>query len=158
MGFIDSVIEKARSNKKTIVLPESYEPRTIEACAKIIQKDIANVVLIGNREKIQAVSPQWDISAAKIVDPSTSDSYEDFVNSFYEMRKAKGMTLEKARTTMLDPLFYGVMMVKKQQADGMVAGAVNSTGQYPASCVADFENRPRHQTGIGFFYDDCAGL
>ena len=151
MGFIDSVIEKARSSKKTIVLPESYEPRTIEACAKIIQKDIANVVLIGNREKIQAVSPQWDISAAKVVDPAASDSYEDFVQSFYEMRKAKGMTIEKARATMLDPLFYGVMMVKKQQADGMVAGAINSTANTLRPALQILKTAPGTKLVSAFF-------
>lgn len=151
MGFIDSVIEKARSSKKTIVLPESYEPRTIEACAKIIQKDIANVVLIGDREKIQAVSPQWDISAAKVVDPATSDSYEDFVLSFYEMRKAKGMTLEKARATILDPLFYGVMMVKKQQADGMVAGAINSTSNTLRPALQILKTAPGTKLVSAFF-------
>lgn len=127
MGFIESIIEKAKSDKKTIVLPESYEPRTIEACARILQQEIANVVLIGDREKIQAVSPQWDISGAIVVDPATSPNYEKYVQIFLEMRKAKGMTLEKAQATMLDPLFYGVMMVKQQEADGMVAGAINST-------------------------------
>lgn len=127
MGFIESIIEKAKSDKKTIVLPESYEPRTIEACARILQQEIANVVLIGDREKIQAVSPQWDISDAIVVDPATSPNYEKYVQTFLEMRKAKGMTLEKAQSTMLDPLFYGVMMVKQQEADGMVAGAINST-------------------------------
>lgn len=127
MGFIENMMDKARSDKKTIVLPESYEPRTIEACARILKQGIADIVLIGNRDKIQAVSPQWDISGARVIDPATSPDYENFVQTFYELRKAKGVTLEKARETMLDPLFYGVMMVKLQQADGMVAGAINST-------------------------------
>lgn len=127
MGFIDSIIEKARNDKKTIVLPESYDVRTIEACARILQNNIANVVLIGDPVKIRSVAPQWDISGATIVDPASSESYESFVQAFYEMRKAKGMTPEKARETMLNPLFFGVMMVKQNQADGMVAGAVNST-------------------------------
>ena len=127
MGFIEVMFDKARCDKKTIVLPESYEPRTIEACARIMQQGIADIVLIGDREKIQAVSPQWDISGARVVDPATSPNYENYVQSFYEMRKAKGMTLENARDTMLNPLFYGVMMVRQQEADGMVAGAINST-------------------------------
>lgn len=127
MGFIDSIISKAQADKKTIVLPESYEPRTIEACAKILQKGIADVVLIGVREKIAAVAPQWDISGARFVDPATSPRYESYVQAFLEMRQAKGMTLEKARETMLDPLYYGVMMVKQNEADGMVSGAIHST-------------------------------
>jgi phosphate acetyltransferase len=107
MGFIESMIDKARIDKKTIVLPESYEPRTIEACARILQQGIADIVLIGHREKIRAVSPQWDISGARVIDPATSPDFENFVQTFYELRKAKGMTLDKARETMLDPLFTG---------------------------------------------------
>jgi phosphate acetyltransferase len=127
MGFIDTIINKAKSDKKTIVLPESYEPRTIEACAKILQKGVANVVLLGVRAKIEAVAPQWDISGARFVDPADSPQYENYVQTFLEMRQAKGMTLEKSRVTMLDPLYFGVMMVKKTEADGMVSGAIHST-------------------------------
>jgi len=151
MGFIDKIIEKAKSDKKTIVLPESYEPRTIEACAKILQKGIANVVLIGEREKIQTVSPQWDISGARVVDPATSPLYEDYVQTFLEMRKAKGMTLDKARETMLDPLFFGVMMVKKNEADGMVAGAINSTANTLRPALQILKTAPGTKLVSAFF-------
>lgn len=127
MGFIKGIIEKARSDKKTIILPESYEPRIIEACARILQQGFANIVLIGDREKIQAISPEWDISGARVVDPATYAHFDLFAQTFYEMRKAKGMTLEQAREIMLNPLYFSVMMVKMNEADGMVAGAVNST-------------------------------
>ncbi len=151
MGFIDMIIERARRDKKTIVLPESYEPRTIEACAKILQKDIANVVLIGDRAKIQAVAPQWDISGARVVDPATSAQYENYVQAFYEMRKAKGMTPEKARETMLDPLFFGVMMVKMQEADGMVAGAINSTANTLRPALQILKTAPGTKLVSAFF-------
>jgi len=151
MGFIDMIIERAKRDKKTIVLPESYEPRTIEACAKILQKDIANVVLIGEREKIQAVAPQWDISGARVVDPATSSQYENYVEAFYEMRKAKGMTVEKARETMLDPLFFGVMMVKMKEADGMVAGAINSTANTLRPALQILKTAPGTKLVSAFF-------
>ncbi len=151
MGFIDSIIEKARSDKKTIVLPESYDPRTIEACSKILQKGIADVVLIGDKEKIEAVAPEWDISGAKIIDPAASADYDSFVEAFYEMRKAKGMTMEKAKETILNPLFYGVMMVKQNQADGMVAGAVNSTSNTLRPALQILKTAPGTKLVSAFF-------
>ncbi len=151
MGFIDTIIEKARNDRKTIVLPESYEPRTIEACAKILEKGIANVVLIGDRAKIQAVSPQWDISGATVVDPAAAPQYQQYVEAFYEMRKAKGMTLEKAQATMLDPLFFGVMMVKQNQADGMVAGAINSTANTLRPALQILKTAPGTKLVSAFF-------
>lgn len=151
MGFIDSIIEKARNDVKTIVLPESYDPRTIEACAKILQKKIARVVLIGDQGKIKSVAPQWDISGASIVDPAKSEYYSDFSEAFYEMRKEKGMTPEKARETMLNPLFFGVMMVKKNLADGMVAGAVNSTSNTLRPALQILKTAPGTKLVSAFF-------
>ncbi|HBP37830.1 MAG TPA: phosphate acetyltransferase [Clostridiales bacterium] len=151
MGFIDTIIAKAQSDKKTIVLPESYEPRTIEATAKILHRGIANVVLLGEKEKIMAVSPQWDISGARFVNPATSAQYENYVQVFLEMRKAKGMTLEKARETMLDPLFFGVMMVKQKEADGMVAGAINSTSNTLRPALQILKTAPGTKLVSAFF-------
>ena len=127
MGFIDTIIEKAKLNRKTIVLPESEDPRMVEAAAKILKQDIADIILIGDREKIEAVAPEWDISAARCIVPADSEYYQTFVTEFALMRKKKGMTVEKAREVMLDPLYFAVMLVKHDHAQGMVAGAVNST-------------------------------
>lgn len=151
MGFIDSIIALARYNKKTIVLPESYDPRTIEACARILEKGIANVVLIGEREKIQAVAPQWNISEARVVNPANYAKTEEFAQAFCEMRKAKGMTIEKARETMLDPLFFGVMMVKQNEADGMVAGAINSTANTLRPALQILKTAPGTKLVSSFF-------
>lgn len=151
MGFIDTIIDRARIDKKTIVLPESYEPRTIEACAKILARDIANIVLIGDREKIQAVSPQWDISGARFVNPATFDRFEAYAQAFCELRKAKGMTIEKARETLLDPLFFGVMMVKQGEADGMVAGAINSTSNTLRPALQILKTAPGTKLVSAFF-------
>ncbi|MDN5314936.1 MAG: phosphate acetyltransferase [Clostridiales bacterium] len=151
MGFIDSIIEKARSDRKKIVLPESYDPRVVEAAAKIMQKDIADVVLLGDRAKIQAAAPSWDVSGATVIDPAASEYYESFIEAFYEMRKAKGMTLEKARETMLDPLFFGVMMVKQNLADGMVAGAINSTSNTLRPALQILKTAPGTKLVSAFF-------
>lgn len=151
MGFIDSIIEKARSDRKKIVLPESYDPRVVEAAAKIMQKDIADVVLLGDRAKIQDAAPSWDVSGATVIDPAASEYYESFIEAFYEMRKAKGMTLEKARETMLDPLFFGVMMVKQNLADGMVAGAINSTSNTLRPALQILKTAPGTKLVSAFF-------
>lgn len=151
MGFIKAIIQKAQSDKKTIVLPESYEPRTIEACARILEQGIANVVMIGDKQKISAVSPQWDISGAIFVDPATSPQYEKYVTAFYEMRKAKGVTMEQARTTMLNPMYYGVMMVKQNEADGMVSGAINSTANTLRPALQILKTAPGTKLVSSFF-------
>ncbi|NCC75837.1 MAG: phosphate acetyltransferase [Clostridia bacterium] len=159
MGFIDKIFDKARSDKKTIVLPEASDPRTIEACAKILEKGIANIVLIGDPSSVKAVAPQWDISGATIIDPATSKDYAAYVDAFYEMRKSKGVTPEQAQKTMLDPLFFGVMMVKMQVADGMVAGAINSTANTLRPALQILKTAPGTKLVSSFFImdvPDCA--
>ena len=125
--YLDRISERAKSDKKTIVLPESTDIRVVQAATMVMQRGIANVILVGDRGKIKELAGDLDLSGVTIVNPDTSENFEDYVNSFYEMRKNKGMTLEKARETMKNPLYWGVMMVKKGEADGMVAGAANST-------------------------------
>ena len=124
---MDNVKAEAQKVKKTIVLPESMDPRVVEAASKIMQENLAQVVLIGKQDEIQAQAPEWDVSAATFVDPAEYEGLDDFVDTFYEMRKKKGMTAEVARETMLQPTPFGIMMVKKDLADGLVAGAVGST-------------------------------
>jgi phosphate acetyltransferase len=125
--FLESVIERAKSDKKTIVLPESTDIRIIKATAMILEKGFADIILVGDENNINEMKGELDISKAKIVNPSTSEKFEEYSQTFYELRKNKGITIEQARETMKNPLYWGVMMVKKGEADGMVAGAVNST-------------------------------
>lgn len=127
MNFLEQTIERAKSDVKTIVLPESTDMRVIEAASIILAKGVAEVVLIGKRDEILGLAGDFNISKAIIVDPVESEKYDDYVNTFYELRKAKGMTIDKARKILQSPVCWGVMMVKKGDADGMVAGAVNST-------------------------------
>ena len=127
MNFLEQIIERAKADIKTIVLPESTDMRVIRAAAIILEKKIANVVLVGNKEEIAKAAGNLDVSGAQIVDHLKSEKYDDYVNTFYELRKAKGVTIEKAKEIMKNPVYWGVMMVKKGEADGMVSGAVNST-------------------------------
>lgn len=128
MNFLESIKERAKANKKTIVLPESYEKRTLDAVSIILKEEIANVILVGDEDEINKKADGADISKATIINPQKYDKFDELVNTFYELRKAKGMTEDKARETLLkDPLYFGVMLVKANIADGMVAGAVNAT-------------------------------
>jgi phosphate acetyltransferase len=159
MGFIDMIISRAKSDIKTIVLPESFDPRTIEACAKLLAEGITRVVMIGDQEKIQAVAPEWDISGARFVEPEQSPQFDDYASTLYEMRKNKGMTLDVARETMKNPLYFGVMMVKKKEADGMVAGAINSTSNTLRPALQILRTAPGTKLVSAFFMiivPDCA--
>jgi phosphate acetyltransferase len=159
MGFIDTVIDRAKQHPKTIVLPESSDPRTIEAAAKLLAGSITQVILLGDQDKIQAVAPQWDVSRARFVNPEHYDEHEAYAEAFYEMRKAKGMTPEQARTVLRDPLFLGVMLVKQRQADGMVAGAINSTSNTLRPALQILRTAPGTKLVSAFFMmivPDCS--
>ncbi|NLU52659.1 MAG: phosphate acetyltransferase [Clostridiaceae bacterium] len=149
--FLRMVTERARANKKTIVLPESTDIRTIKATAMILEQGFADIVLVGDEEKINELKGDLDISGAKIVNPLTSDKFEDYANTLYELRKNKGMTLEQARKTMENPLYWGVMMVKKGEADGMVAGAINSTANTLRPALQILKTAPNVKLVSSFF-------
>ena len=130
MSYIDIIKDKARMDKKTIVLPETTDKRTLIAASHVLEEGIANIIMIGNREKIMdgATWLEIDLSGVKIVDPDNCEKMDEYVNLLYETRKAKGMTPEKAREILShDYLTFGVIMVKANDADGMVAGACHAT-------------------------------
>ena len=128
MNFIDTIKERARQNKKTIVLPESMDKRTFEAAEKILKEDIANIIIIGTDEEINKNLNGRDISSATIINPQTSELTEELINEFVELRKNKGMTYDKAKELLLtDYMYYACMLVKLKKADGVVSGACHST-------------------------------
>jgi len=129
MSLMDRIKVKAKENLKTIVLPEGAEPRTIKAASKIVEDKLANVVLIGDESEIaQANMDAVDLSGVNIINPEESEKLDEYAQMFYELRKSKGVTPEQAREICCDPLYFAVMMIKNNEADGMVAGAINSTG------------------------------
>ncbi|MDD2585337.1 MAG: phosphate acetyltransferase [Syntrophomonadaceae bacterium] len=130
MSLLAEIREKAAKKGKTIVLPEGTEERTIEAIKGIVDNKIANPILLGDEKEIRGIASKIgaDISGAEIINPVNAPYFDDFVQAFYEMRKKKGVDLDKARATMLNPLFFASMMVKTDKADGEVAGAENTTG------------------------------
>ncbi|HHY25092.1 MAG TPA: phosphate acetyltransferase [Clostridiaceae bacterium] len=151
MNFLEQTIERAKADIKTIVLPESTDMRVIKAASMVLEQGIANVVLVGNRDEITDLAGNLDISKAMIVDPVKSEKYEDYVNTFYELRKAKGITIEKAKEIMKNPVYWGVMMVKKGDADGMVSGAVNSTADTLRPALQIVKTAPDAKLVSAFF-------
>lgn len=151
MEFLDTIIKKAKSDVKTIVLPEGNDIRTIKAASIILEKGIADVVVVGNESEINKLAGDIDISKAKIVDPLESIDFEDYANTLYEIRKEKGVSLEKAREMMKNPLYFGVMMVKKGNADGMVAGAANSTADTLRPALQILKTSPGTKLVSSFF-------
>lgn len=152
MGFIDVIKEKARADKKTIVLPESEDRRVLEATATILKEGLANVVLIGNEEQIKKDAADLDIAGAIIVDPATSDKTQAYIDKLVELRQKKGMTQEQAREIMLNQrTYYGVMMVKMGDADGMVSGACHSTADTLRPSLQILKTKPGTKLVSAFF-------
>ena len=152
MGFIDVIKERAKADKKTIVLPESEDRRVLEATETILKEGLANVVLIGNEEQIKKDAADLDISGATIVDPATSDKTQAYIDKLVELRQKKGMTQEQAKDIMLNQrTYYGVMMVKMGDADGMVSGACHSTADTLRPSLQILKTKPGTKLVSAFF-------
>ena len=126
MSVLDKIKVKAKADVKHVVLPEGEEERTIRAAEIITKEGIAKLTLLGNPEAIKAKAETLGVclSGVEIVNPVDSPDFGRYVNEFYEMRKAKGMTPEKAEKSMKDTMFFGAMMLYDDKVDGMVAGAI----------------------------------
>ena len=153
MSFIDSIKEKAKKEIKSIVLPESNDIRVLKGAEKAIKENYANIVLVGDENEIQKLAKDndIDISKAKIVNPRTSEKYEEYANLFYELRKNKGMTLEKAKETVLNEVYFGMMMVKSGDADGLVSGACHSTADTLRPALQILKTAPNTKLVSAFF-------
>lgn len=153
MAFIDDIKNKAKKDIKTIILTESEDIRVLEAAAKVKQEGFANLILIGNEEdaKKRAKANNIDISGIPVINPETSERYEEYVNAFYELRKAKGMTEEKAREMLKDNMYFGTMMVKLGHADGLVSGACHSTANTLRPALQILKTAPGTKLVSAFF-------
>lgn len=152
MSFLEEIKSTAKANKKTIVLPESLEIRTLEATQEIIKEGIANVILVGNKEEILAKAGNLDISGATIIDPKNYEKIGILIDKFVELRKSKGVDETKAKEILLnDPLYFGVLLVKCDIADGMVAGAINSTANVLRPSLQIIKTAPGVKTVSAFF-------
>lgn len=157
MAFIDVMKEKARQDKQTIVLPESMDKRTLIAAAKIMQEGTADLIMIGKEEKIMD-GAGWlgvDLTGLKVVDPDTDPNFDQYAETLFELRKHKGMTLEKAQALLKgDYITYGVMMVKEKDADGLVAGACHATADTLRPALQILKTAPGTELVSGFFIMD----
>ena len=155
MNFIDTIKERARQNKKTIVLTESMDKRTFEAAEKILKEDIANIIIIGTDEEINKNLNGRDISSATIINPQTSELTEELINEFVELRKNKGMTYDKAKELLLtDYMYYACMLVKLKKADGVVSGACHSTANTLRPSLQIIKTKPDSLLVSAFFLMD----
>jgi phosphate acetyltransferase len=130
MDVMTKIKEKAKAKKKKVVLPEGTEERMIQATKKILIEGLAEVTLLGDEKRINesAKSYQLDLGKVKVINPSTSSKFDEYAEEYYQLRKKKGMTQQEAEKIMTNPLFYGAMMVRRDEVDGFVAGSVNTTG------------------------------
>ena len=126
MKFIEKIKEQARTEKKKIVLPETMDERILDATRIIVEEDIAEIILLGNKESILKTHPT--LTNVEIIDPLTSELTKEFAQKLYELRKEKGMTLEEANRLLTeDFMYFACMLVKENMADGIVSGACHST-------------------------------
>ena len=130
MNVLENLIARARSNKQRIVLPESLEDRTITAADKALADGIADIILIGPKADILAKAESLglkNIGKATIIDPATSEKTEEYAQLLFQLRQKKGMTIEVARQTVLNPLYFGCLIIKSGDADGQISGALSTT-------------------------------
>ena len=128
---MEKIIARAQSNKQRIVLPESLEERTLTAADKSLADDLAEIILIGNPDEIKALGAKLGLThldKAIIIDPATSEKTEEYAQLLFKLREKKGMTIEKARQQVLDPLYFGCLIIKSGDADGQISGALSTTG------------------------------
>ena len=150
--FLTRIKERARADKKTIILPESMDRRIYEAAEMILNEDIANIIIIGTPEEVEANSKGLDISKATIINPFTYEKTEEYLNLFVELRKSKGLTYEDAKKIALgDYMYYACLMVKAGDADGVVSGACHSTGDTLRPSLQIIKTKPGIKLVSAFF-------
>ena len=154
MTFIEKMIEKSKQNIKTIVLPESEDIRVLQATEKILNAGFANIILIGNPEKIQELASQNKINlkGCNIINNQTSDKLSKYSNDLYELRKNKGMTLDSAKEILkTNSRYFATMMVKEGDADGFVSGAANPTSDTLRPALQILKTAPGTKLVSAFF-------
>ncbi len=151
MSFIDTIKQRAAQEKKTIILPESMDARTYEAAVTIMKEGFANLIMIGTEEDF-AKFPQYDLTGITKVDPTTDPRTQGYIDKLVELRSKKGMTPEQAREILLtDYTYYGVMMIKMGDADGLVSGACHSTANTLRPCLQVLKTKPGTKLVSSFF-------
>ena len=155
MNFIENIKNRAKQEIKTIVLPEAEDLRTLKATQIALKEKYANIVLVGNEEiiKQKAQENNINIEGATIINPQTSKDYEKYAQLLYELRKNKGMTIEQAKELVLNPVYFGMLMVKDEEtkADGLVSGAAHSTADTLRPALQILKTAPDTKLVSAFF-------
>ncbi len=155
MSFIEDIKERAKRQIKTIVLPEAEDIRTLQATEQVLKEGYSEIVLVGNKEKIEikAKENHIDITRANIVDPNNCEKFDEYANLLYELRKHKGMTIEQAKKLAKDPVYFGMLMVKDENtiADGLVSGAIHSTADTLRPALQILKTAPSTKLVSAFF-------
>ncbi len=154
-SFIDTLIDRAKADKKTIVLPEGNDERILEAAQEALAQGIANIIILGDADEIAAKG--YNLEDATIIDPATSDKQEEFAELLYELRKAKGMTPEEAKELVKDPIHFAVLMVKSGLCDGLVGGACHATIKILSPSLKIIKTAPGEPMVSSFFIMDVPG-
>ena len=155
MNLIADIRKKAAANKKVIVLPEGEEKRTVLAAKEVIAEDFATPVLLGDETIIAGLAKEVgvDMEILQVINPESADKLEEYATTYFDMRAAKGKPIseEEALATLKQPLYYGAMMVRQGEADGSLAGAVNSTGKVISAAARVIGTKPGIKTASSFF-------
>ena len=154
MSFIEQIKQRAKQEIKTIVLPEATDVRILEAAEMIKNEGYAKVILIGNEEEVRKLAKERniDIGETKIIDPAVSIETARYSKELYELRKSKGMTEEQAEKLVLEPVYFGMMMVKLNEADGLVSGAAHSTSDTLRPALQILKTAPGTKLVSAFFF------
>lgn len=153
MKFIEQIKQRAKKDIKTIILPEAEDKRVLEAASKVAKEGFANIILLGNKEQIEKDSSKYnlDLSKIEIIDVNSSDKKQDYANKLYELRKAKGLTLDEAEKLIEEPIYFGMMMLKNNEADGLVSGAAHSTANTLRPALQILKTAPNTKLVSAFF-------
>ena len=148
-AFLETMIARAKADKQTIVLPEGNDERTLAAAEQILADDLADLIILGDAEAIAASG--FGLDGARIIDPLTSELRAPFAEELARLRAAKGMTVDEAMALMDNELYFGMMMVKMGEADGLVSGACHSTGDVLRPALQILKTAPGAQMVSSFF-------
>mgnify|MGYP001853311534 FL=1 len=155
MNFIEEIKQRARKDLKTIVLPEAEDIRILQATEKVLKEKYAKIILVGNEEKIKekAKANNIQIEGVQIINPATDKNHDRYVDLLYNLRKHKGMTEEQAKELVLNPVYYGMLMVKDEEteADGLVSGAAHSTSDTLRPALQILKTAPNTKLVSAFF-------
>ncbi|HYX28786.1 MAG TPA: phosphate acetyltransferase [Pyrinomonadaceae bacterium] len=153
MSILDQIRQRAAANPQHIVLPEGEDPRTVVAASMAARQRLARITILGDEQKVREAARQSgaDLGGVELIDHTRANDFEKLVSVLYDARRAKGMTLDEARTALRDPLYYGNLMVRAGRADGSVAGATNTTSHTVRVALHCIGVRPGFKIVSSFF-------